>query len=146
MSRRDPDDVRNPFEEIERMFDRMSREFAGAGREFDRPALAGGGVSVDVADRDGEVVVTADLPGYEKADIDLTVDGDRLTLAAERTRTTDEEEGDYVRRERRHAQVRRTVRLPEAVLEDEATATYTNGVLTVTLPKRSGGGDRIEIE
>ena len=133
MSRRN-----NPFEDIEELFDRMSRSFEGRG--------VGGmsgmhDVSVDVSETDDEVVVTADLPGYEKDDIEVGVKERRLTVEAERAEESEDEGERYLRQERTHRRVSRSVTLPEAVDEGAASATYRNGVLTVTLPKLDAGDD-----
>ena len=132
MSRRN-----NPFADIEELFERMSRGFEGGGM---------GGmhdVSVDVRETDGEVVVTADLPGYEKEDIEVGVKGHRLTVEAERQQESTEGGQDerYVRQERTHQRVSRSVSLPADVDEDSTSATYRNGVLTVTLPKLDADED-----
>lgn len=148
---------RNPFDEIEELFERMSRNFDDMSRQFQQegaPALGGGtasGMSLDVADSDGEYVVTADLPGYGKDDIDVTVEGRRLSIHAERDQETETGEPDqdrYIRRERRHERLSRTVTLPGEVAEGEASATHQNGVLTITLPKREAesSGNRIDVE
>jgi HSP20 family protein len=142
---------RNPFDEIERMFERMNRQFNELSEGSQLPATTGGpqSVSMDVAEQDDEYVVTADLPGYEKADIDLSISERTLRVGVDREESTDEsdEEGTYIRRERRRQSVRRTITLPEEVEEDEASAAYNNGVLTVTLPKRdrSSGSRSIDI-
>jgi HSP20 family protein len=127
----------NPFDEIERMFGRMSRQFDDMSRQWDGGMMGVGApdIALDVADHDDEVVVTADLPGFEKEDIDLTVSGRTLTISAEREHHAEREEGEYLRRERRAESMRRSISLPEEVDEESAAATYTNGVLTVTLPK-----------
>lgn len=131
----------NPFEEIERMFERMSEQF----EDVQPGGMAAGTVLVDVEDRDGEFVVTADLPGFEREDIELSLREDTLELSA--SQETDEETGagDFVRRERRRTDVSRSIHLPEPVDAEGTTATHENGVLTVTLPKRSpersGGTD-----
>ena len=134
---------RNPFREIEEMMNRMSHQFEESMGSSDLPQLAGGdGPSIDVADRDDEFVVTADLPGYRTEDIDLTLRGDELRITAEREQEseTSDEEGEggtprYIRKERRHQSVSRAVTLPEQVDEENVSAEYRNGVLTVTLPK-----------
>ncbi len=133
------------------MMNRMSRQLEGSMGGEGMAQFGGGGASIDVADRGDEFVVTADLPGYQKEDIDLTLQGDRLSIRAERereTEQTDEGEGRYIRKERRHESVNRTVTIPEEVDEENVSADYRNGVLTVTLPKRSaseGDGHRIDI-
>ncbi|MFW5918059.1 MAG: archaeal heat shock protein Hsp14 [Haloferacaceae archaeon] len=142
---------RNPFEDIERMFERMSEQFEGVGDVGGVGGLeevAGGSVSVDVAETDEEVTVTADLPGYGKDDIDISVRDGRLTIRAEQQEATEREEETYHRRERVHREINRTLRLPAEVDEEEASATYQNGVLTVTLPKTEAepDGHSIDVE
>ena len=124
----------NPFKDIEELFDRM-------GRGLDTGDLGVHDVAVDVSETDEEVVVTADLPGYEKSDIDVTVDDDRLTITAEREETRAEDDAYYHRRERTRSEVQRRLYLPAEVDETEASASYHNGVLTVVLPKREATED-----
>jgi HSP20 family protein len=136
---------RNPFDEIEEAIDRMSRQFEPG------MAMPGDRIAVDVADRDAEYVVTADLPGYDTDDIDVTLDDGRLSIDVEsQTEHSEGEDGDdFIFRERTRTALSRTVRLPEPVAEDDVAANYTNGVLTVTLPKvhaDDDGGRSIDIE
>jgi HSP20 family protein len=134
---------RNPFEEIEEMMNRMSRQFEEMGGS-DLSELAGrrGGTSIDLAERDDEFVVTADLPGFEKDDIRVSLRGDQLRIDAEHEEAREEgEEGRYLRKERRHQSVSRSVSLPDDVDEGSVAAQFRNGVLTVTLPKTSAGED-----
>ncbi|MGM0590385.1 MAG: archaeal heat shock protein Hsp14 [Halobacteriota archaeon] len=127
----------NPFSDIEELFERMSRQFDDVSQQWDSGMMrqAMQGMAIDVTDHDDEFVVTADLPGFEKEDIDLTIDGRTLTISATREMESEESSGEYLRHERRQDSVRRSVQLPEEVDETEAGAKYTNGVLTVTLPK-----------
>lgn len=141
---------RNPFDDVEEFFDRLNRQFEGQGG-FDQDVFGMGGsnrMSVDLVDRDGELVVTADAPGFEKDEIDVRVSGRTLTIEAERERSTEEEDETYLRSERRSESLRRTVQLPERVDEEAVSATYKNGVLTITLPKHDPdvGGKSIDIE
>ncbi|WP_435064529.1 archaeal heat shock protein Hsp14 [Halobaculum sp. EA56] len=125
-----------PFDDMNRMFDRMSRNF-GRMDWGDLDGVRRSGIDVDVAEYDDEIAVMADLPGFAKEDIDLTVRDGVLTIRAEREISSDEgdDAGAYLRRERRAESMRRSITLPAEVREDEASATYANGVLTVTLPK-----------
>lgn len=130
-----------PFDDIDRLFDRMNRRLAaldesmGDVGRFEAGLTCLGGPSMDVADYGEKLVVAADLPGFEKADIDLSVTENALTVSAERETDEEAESDVYVRRERSTRSVRRTVSLPAGVDADDASASYVNGVLTVTLPK-----------
>jgi HSP20 family protein len=141
----------NPFDEIEQF---LGRNPFDAERAWGRDLRT---TDVDVAEYDDEFVVMADLPGYDREGIDVRAADGRLTITADREQTTDEGSMDgeaagqaarYLRRERRHESVTRTVDLPASVLESEASANYRNGVLTVTLPKETDddtGGHRIDV-
>lgn len=131
----------NPFEEIEDLFDRVTSELEGEtwGRARSVP--------VDVVDDGDTFIVTVDLPGFEKDDIDVTVADTTVRIAAERETAAEAAGESFLRRERKRGAMSRSVRLPEPVADEGVEASYGNGVLTVTLPKLGGeGGTRIEIE
>lgn len=139
----------NPFEEFDRLFDRMNRSFGVD--PWTRESVGEvhtGGIAVDVAEVDDAIVVTADVPGYDREELDLTVADDILTIVAEHEEAEEAKSDDYVRRERRASSMRRSISLPAAVDADAASASYTNGVLTVTLPRLEPGeqGHHIAIE
>ena len=130
----------NPFDDIERMFDRLSEQFSSLDPADLGASLAG--ITVDVRDEGEEFVVVADLPGFDTDDIDVTLPDERtLHLRADRESETDHEAGTYVRRERTHESVERSVALPEPVVDEQTSATYDNGVLTVTLRKQTPDDD-----
>jgi HSP20 family protein len=118
----------NPFDEIEQFLGRTP--FAGE-RTWGRDLRT---ADIDVAEYDDEFVVMADLPGFDREEIDVRADGDRLTIAAERDAEREDADRRYLRRERRHESVTRTIELPAAASAEDATATYRHGVLTVTVP------------
>lgn len=139
---------RDPFKEIEELFEQLNSGFAEMGEEFEDLGAAGAGIHVDVAETDDEVVVTADVPGFDAEDIDVSVVDRQLRISAEHSEETEEEDEDtkYYRRERSQRSVSRTVSLPADVEEREASASYENGVLTVELPKAGeDGGIDIEV-
>lgn len=142
----------NPFEQLERMFERMSRQFEEATAEWEPEESFGLGAlrsfDVDVADREDEFVVTADLPGFEKDDIDVRLSDRTLRIHAKREEATEAEEENYIRRERRQRSTSRSITLPGPVMSDDVDASHTNGVLTVTIPKdtTTAEGRPIEIE
>jgi HSP20 family protein len=130
---------KNPFEEIERMFDRISSQF----EEFEPERALGGDVAVDLVDTGDAFEVVADLPGYAPEDIEVTLPDTQTVRISASQETPTEEESDeadrrYLRRERHSRAVSRTVSLPERVDEEGTTASHDNGVLTVTLPKQAG--------
>ncbi len=132
----------NPLEELERFFERMSRQFDDAPRMWDPSGPFGrwgefGTMAIDLVDRDDEFVVTVDMPGFEREEIEIRVTDHTLRIEAEREEKLDEEkeEGRYIRHERRHESAERSVRLPDDVDAESVKARMKNGVLTITLPK-----------
>lgn len=131
----------NPFEEIERLFENMSRQFEEASwswgdREpFARLSTGFETMAVDVVDHDDEFVVTVDLPGFDRDEVDVRVIDHRLTIEADHDEETEDSDETYLRQERRHRELSRTITLPDAVDEDAVRARMHNGVLTVTCPK-----------
>jgi len=143
---------RNPFDELEELFDRMQENMERAARSWDPTAPAGelsgtSSMSVDLEDRGDELVLTGALPGFEADDIDVRVKDRTLRVSADHDETTEATEGEYIRRERRRTSVSRSVPLPTAVDADGITATYNNGILTVRMPKAepSSDGTRIDV-
>lgn len=140
---------RNPFEELEEMLDRLGEQVE-EGMTGGTRLPGGRSVAVDLADEGETYVLTADLPGFETDDIDLTLQDNHVHIEADRESVEEERDGDrYLRRERHRTSVSRSVRLPEEVDEDAVSARYTNGVLTVTLPKEHApdeSGHHIDIE
>ncbi|CUH95828.1 hypothetical protein P22_1913 [Propionispora sp. 2/2-37] len=90
---------------------------------------------VDLRETDNEYIVEADLPGVKKGDITLHYENQYLTIAAKRDETQEEKEENYVRKERRYGQFQRSLYV-DNVLEDQIDATFNDGVLSVTLPKK----------
>lgn len=140
-----------PFDELERLFEQMQENVREMARGLDEDPLemapGTSSVDVDLRDLDEQFVLTAELPGFEKADIDVRVSDRTLRLEAEHREASEEEApGEFVRRERRRASVARSIPLPGDVETDGIEATYNNGVLTVRLPKSEPVTDGTEIE
>ena len=90
---------------------------------------------LEVVEREGEYVVTAELPGLEEKDFQVEVHGNVLTLRGEkRSEQTGEREGRHFT-ERVYGAFRRGIELPVEVQSEKASASFKNGVLAVTLPK-----------
>lgn len=113
--------------EVNRVFDQM---FGGA-----LAPAAGFAPSVEMKETAQGVSVTAELPGLEEKDIEISLDGDLLTLSGEkRAEKTEEKEGVHIS-ERSYGSFRRTLRLPWSPDPTKVAATFEKGVLSVTLPR-----------
>jgi HSP20 family protein len=90
---------------------------------------------LDVSETKDAMVVTAEMPGLDPKEIEVALNGDVLTLKGEKEKETTKDEERFHRAERTYGAFLRSVRLPMAVDGSKVTATFKNGVLTVTLPK-----------
>ena len=90
---------------------------------------------VDIYEGEGNYVVTAEIPGVDKKDIEIDVEGRVLTLRGERSSDGEVTEGHYYRRERRHGKFERTFSLPADVDADKIDASFKDGILTIEIPK-----------
>jgi HSP20 family protein len=134
-----------PVERLEKVVEQLDRALSeGDVEELPRAGVLSP-VDVDVLDDGDEVVVVADLPGFERDDISVRADEHRLRIDAEHDETSEVEDGDYYRRERSRESLSRTVPLPVEVDAGGADASYDDGVLSVRLPK-TGVEDGEEIE
>src|SRR3970040_1124865 len=91
--------------------------------------------SMDIIDRDNEVVVKVELPGVEKKDLDVSISNDTLTIKGTSGKEHTEEKGDYYRSEIRKGTIARAVSLPQGVDSSKADAKFKDGILELTLPK-----------
>src|SRR5690606_12379235 len=103
----------------------------------------------EVLERNNELIVRADLPGFQREDINLTVTDDALVISARRESEREEEGTGYYRSERQFGTFHRNISFPVAVDSSRATARLKDGVLEVRIPLREQvepTGHRIEIE
>ncbi len=91
--------------------------------------------NVDVSETDDEIRVTADLPGMDEKDIQVTLDQDVLTIKGEKKQEHEEKKRNYHLVERSYGEFYRTIPLPGAVQSEKIKASFKKGVLTVALPK-----------
>lgn len=124
-TRRDRMDLYRPFRDLED----MERRFFG-GNEL-------GGFKTDIKDTGDAYVLEADLPGVKKEDIHIDIDGDYLSINAQRGASKDEKDdkGNYIRCERSYGSFSRSFDI-SSIRADGISAAYDNGVLTLTLPKK----------
>ncbi len=111
------------------MMDRMFRDMMGAPARPPRPAFR-----VDIHHNEDAYILEAELPGVKLADIDLTIENDVLTIAADVNMVSREEKDGYLHTERRSGHMERRFTL-EGIRQAAITASCADGVLTVTLPK-----------
>ena len=90
---------------------------------------------LDMEEGNNEVIVRAEVPGFEPNDLDVQVNNDVLTIKAEKKQETKEGETAAGQRERRYAMYRRSVTLPPGTNPDKAEANYRNGVLELHIPR-----------
>ena len=130
------------FSEMDRWFDEMRREFESAwglwpGRSSRMAELPSVRVpALDVRDDGAELVVTAELPGVRKEDLEIQVTEDGLEIKAQTQTAREEKDERYVYRERTASAYERTIPLPAPVLADKVAADLKDGVLEIRLPKR----------
>lgn len=123
-------------EDMDRYFDRRMREFAGwPFRRGRRPFAEGWFPDIDVFEREGKVIVRADVPGMKPEEIEVTLEGDLLTVKGRREEEKEVKEENYYASERSFGEFSRTVRLPEGADVDAIEATCSDGVLEVTIPR-----------
>ena len=95
-------------------------------------------IKVDVTEKEGAYLVHAELPGVKKEDIQLSIDGAQVTLAAEIKREKDAKDGErLLHTERVYGKVSRSFTLPQDIDEGAAQAKFADGVLELTLPKKA---------
>jgi len=92
--------------------------------------------AVDILEKDGNLVLRAELPGMNEKQIDLKVEGDTLILKGERKMESEDKKENYHRIESFQGSFTRTFRLPETVDTHKISADYKDGILTVTLPQK----------
>lgn len=117
-------------------FNRRFGNFFSPVRRSERSASAWNwNPKVNVADKDDSLVLNAELPGVEKKDITVELNGRVLTLRGERSSDSESKEEKYHRKERFYGKFERSFTLPEGVDPDAIEANHKDGVLTVSIPK-----------
>ncbi len=136
--------IMTPFDEMEQMLDKYfsqgwMRPFRMDWPEFAhlKPPFEGKTPSVDIIERDDEIVVKAELPGVDKDDIDISVTERSVSIKGSTSHEEKEEKGDYYRSEISRGSFARSLPLPAEVEESKAKASFKDGILELTLPKKT---------
>ena len=109
--------------------DQMNRAFWGNSESSVVPC------STDIIDQGNQYLLRTDLPGYNKEDIHIDMDGDRMTISAQHKEETQTDDNTYIRRERRYGSMSRSFDV-SGIDTSGIQAKYENGVLELTLPKK----------
>ena len=141
--------MRRFMEDMERVFDDV-----GFGLGWKVPTIGerwGEAIwtpKIDALEKNGQLIVRADLPGLTKEDVKVEVTEEGLKLEGERKLEKEEKREGYYRAERSYGSFYRTVPLPEGAIVEKANAIFKDGVLEVTIPvpkKEGKKGRRLEI-
>jgi HSP20 family protein len=145
--------MRRFSEEMDRLFGDFSLEGGftpGFGYELGRLADLETSTwlpQVEAFEREGKLIVRADLPGLTKDDINVEITDEAIKIRGERRQETEENEEGYYRSERSYGSFYREIPLPSGARREEANASFRNGVLEITMPApaRQSSSRRIEI-
>jgi len=133
------DGINDIFDQVHKMFNQM--------QNFSKDLDFRTSVPVDIKEENGKVVLTADLPGVQKDDINLKADENSVEISAESSQELKEENEKYLRKERSSKRFRRVVSWPTPIDAETIKAEYNDGVLSVEAEKKDAeNGDNIEIE
>lgn len=121
--------------EVDRLFDEFSRGFFPTFANGRGPSLAALTPSIDVSETDKAIEVTAELPGVDEKDVEVTLTDDILTIRGEKKTETEDKKKDYHLVERSYGMFRRSMAVPAGIDPDAIKAEFSKGVLKVTLPK-----------
>lgn len=111
---------------LERMFDRKWDDF---------PAIGDWAPSMDLSETKDSLVAKIEVPGMDQRDIQVSLQENRLTIKGEKKQEKEDKDEQYHRVERSYGAFTRSVLLPVSVDASKVTATFKNGLLTVTMPK-----------
>lgn len=136
--------IRLPFEDLRREVDHLFDDFGRGGwlapfrpssfapmfrhQVWNTPA-------VDIAEKDKAFEITAELPGLDAKNLEVTLRNGNIVLKGEKQEHKEEKSKDYYLQERQYGSFERSFALPEGVDAGKVEATFSNGILTVTLPK-----------
>jgi len=152
--------IRSPFELMRRVFEQMDQLFTGYGSwpsfgawpELDVTRTLPRGVwapQIEMREKDGKLVLRADLPGLSSNDVEVNIEDDVLTISGERRNESESEDGGTYRSERSYGRFERRIALPEGIDANAIEAKFDNGVLELSAPlppKKESRGRRIDIK
>lgn len=132
MGNGEPDIFRSLRREMDHLFDDFAR---GVGLQPEGGNYFGLATKLDVTETDDALSVTAELPGVEEKDVEVSLAGDMLTIKGEKKHEHEEKKANYHLRERSWGSFERNIVVPFHADPEKVTADFKKGVLTVTVPK-----------
>jgi HSP20 family protein len=128
----------DPFRDLVQLQDRVNRLFqeSASGRQegLDTTSFV---PPVDIYEDEHNIVLKVEAPGIDQKDLDVRIENNTITIRGERKFEKETKEENYHRVERRYGSFQRSFGLPNTVNPEQVTASYENGILTVTLAKRA---------
>lgn len=140
--------AKNPVEELYREMNQLFDDFFGhsVSRGLEKePCFE---PCIDLHENDKDYIVEAEIPGIDKENVDIAINGDVMTIKGEKKNEAEEKKDNYYRLERSFGQFSRDIPIPEDVDRDKIDAKFKNGVLKIELPKNpkaQRSAKRIEI-
>lgn len=110
----------------------FNNDYMGGTEAVKKPFIA----PVNVLEKEDQFLVEMSIPGFSKEEVSIEVDKDLLTISSEVTSKIEETVKQFNRREFTKQSFKRSFNLPETVNHDKIDATYENGILTISLPKK----------
>lgn len=102
---------------------------------------------IDVEENDQAYIMKADVPGVRKEDVSVSIDGNMVSIRTDMSEEKSDQKGNTIRSERVFGEEFRSFALPQEVDESKSEAKIENGVLILTLPKKTGtGGRKLQIQ
>jgi HSP20 family protein len=130
----------DPFRDLATLRERMNRLFEEAyssrGEEKDMVSSAWN-PSVDIYEKENEIVLKAEVPGIDENDIEIKIEDNTITLNGERKFEKETKEENYHRIERSYGSFYRSFTLPQNINQDKIKAESENGILKITMPKKA---------
>ena len=148
LAHRPEEHTHGPFSMMRRLSEEMDRAFNNAFGWMGGGERGAWSPAVEVRERNGNMEVTAELPGMKKDDVKVECTADGIVIEGERRQEREENEHGYHRSERSYGRFHREIPLPEGAKPETAVATFKNGVLEISLeaPQHKEKARRLDIQ
>jgi len=130
----------SPFSELQKEMNRLFENFSEnmfslSPTRRNQPGISAAFPKMDVSETEKEFKVSAELPGMDEKDIDVSVSNEVLTIKGEKKAEKEEKKPNYYRMERSYGTFHRSIPLPSEVKKDQIKASFKKGILNIVLPK-----------